>query len=261
MPDTLVDGTRIHWQEAGSGTPVLLIMGATFSSALWYPVLPALTASHHVIWFDNRGTGESAWTPESPISMLAADARAVLDAAGVERAHVYGISLGGVIALQLALESPDRVTSLVLGATGIFSADKKRAPKAAQAVFRLPRGVLLALTKRRLYGASCPPEAMAADLAMLRRDTWERRALVAQQNGLREYVVTTEQVASLTMPALVLHGSADQVAKPEWGQELAATLPDARHISYDGVGHNYLVAVGDRANADVLDFLAEVDAR
>lgn len=261
MPYTEVDGVRLHWQEAGSGTPVLLIMGASFSSALWYPVIPTLCADHRVIWFDNRGTGESGWTAQSPISTLAGDARAVLDAAGVERAHVYGISLGGVIALQLALESPERVSSLVLGATGAFTADKRRAPKAAQVVFRLPRGALLALSKRRLYGPACLPEKVAADLAVLRVDKTERKALVAQQNALRAYSVTLEEIATLSMPALVLHGTADLVAKPAWGTELAATLPNATLLTYDGAGHNYLVAAGDQANSDLLAFLDDVDGR
>src|ERR1700676_1221168 len=119
MPFAANQGVRLHWQEKGQGTPVLLVMGHRYSSALWYPVLPALSAEHRVIWFDNRGTGESDTTAQVTLPELAAAALAVRDAAGVERAHVFGVSLGGAIVLELALQQPRRAISLVLGCTGV----------------------------------------------------------------------------------------------------------------------------------------------
>jgi len=259
VPFTDNEGVRLHWDECGSGSPVLLIMGATYSSKMWYPTIDALAARHRVILFDNRGTGESVATPTASIADFAADARAVLDAAGVDRAHVYGVSLGGVIALELALGSAQRVRSLVLGCTGILSADKPRAPKSADMLFRLPRQVLLRMTKGG-YGPACPPEAIERDQAVLLADKVDRVGLVAQQDALRAYSVSPERVATLRMPALVLHGTADQLVPIEWGRELASVLPHSRFVSYEGSGHNYLVAAGDKANDDVLSFLADVDA-
>jgi 3-oxoadipate enol-lactonase len=260
MPFTDTHGVRLHWQEQGSGTPVLLIMGANFSSKLWYPAVSALAKEHRVISFDNRGTGESSPTSVASIPDMAADARAVLDAAGVHQAHVYGISLGGVIAQQLALESPGRVLSLTLGATGILTADRPRARKARNLLFWLPKSLILALSKKALYGPACPPDALAKDIAVLKVDKTHRRSLVAQQNALRAYSVTAEQVATLSMPVLVLHGTADGIVEPAAGEELADTLTQARLATYQGAGHNYLVAAGDRANTDVLAFLDDVDA-
>jgi pimeloyl-ACP methyl ester carboxylesterase len=257
MPFIDRDGIRLHWQEQGSGSPLLLVMGATYSSRLWYPVLEALSARHRVLTFDNRGTGESGFTRQASISDMAADARAVLDAAGVDSAHVYGVSLGGVVVQQLAIETPDRVRSLVLGCTGILTADKPRAPKLLRVLFRLPRSWTVKLSK---YGPACPPEKAAYDRTVVLSDTAHRVALVAQQDALRAYSCTVEQVRALTMPALVLHGTADVLVKPEWGRELAETLPHSRFVTYDGAGHNYLVSYGDQANAEVLDFLAQVDA-
>src|SRR5580658_7705572 len=97
MPFTENDGVRLHWDEQGSGTPILLVMGHRYSSAMWYPAIPALAAEHRVIWFDNRGTGESDTAPKVTLPQLAADALAVMDAAGVADAHIYGVSMGGVI--------------------------------------------------------------------------------------------------------------------------------------------------------------------
>ena len=257
MPFIDRGGFQLHWEETGAGSPLLLVMGATYSSRMWYPAVPALATKHRVLTFDNRGTGESGYTRVASISDMAADARAVLDAAGVERAHVYGVSLGGVVAQQLAFESPERIQSLVLGCTGILTADKPRAPKALQIIFRLPRRLTVKLGK---YGPACPPEKVAHDRAVLLADKTHRVALVAQQDALRAFSCTVDQVRALTMPTLVLHGTADALVRPAWGQELAEALPHSTFISYDGAGHNYLVAAGDQANADVLAFLERVEA-
>ena len=247
---------RIHWAEAGDGTPILLVMGAVYSSEMWYPALAALAARHRVIRFDNRGTGGSTATRVASIPDMAADALAVLDAAGVETAHVYGVSLGGIVALELAMQAPGRVRSLVLGCTGVLTADKPRAPKWMNHLFWLPRRMLVARTR---YGSACPPDKAELARRTLRRDVRRRRGLVAQQNALRAYAASTEAVAALTMPALVLHGTEDAIVPLSWGQELAETLPDARLITYAGAGHNYLVEMDERANDDVLAFLEKAE--
>lgn len=261
MPFTDATGARLHWDEAGSGSPVLLVMGAAYSSAMWYPAIPALAARHRVIWFDNRGTGGSEATEVASISDMAGDARAVLDAAGVPAAHVYGVSLGGVVVQQLALESPERVLSLVLGCTGILDAAKPRAPKWLDLRFRLPKALVRVLGRRSSYGPACPPDRRAADEQVLAGERPQLTALLAQQAALRAYSVEASEVATLDVPALVLHGTADGVVKHAWGEELARVLPQGRLVSYEGAGHNYLVAAGERANEDVLAFLAEVDGR
>src|SRR5262249_8398486 len=119
MPDIQRRGHRIHWQSEGSGPPLLLIMGLRYSSRLWYGAIPALSRHYRVISFDNRGTGKrgSAWRFE--IADLVADAIAVMDAAGVASAHVYGVSMGGGVAMELAMRHPQRVRSLILGCTAI----------------------------------------------------------------------------------------------------------------------------------------------
>ena len=113
-----VRGVRIVWEERGSGPPLLLIQGLGYARWSWEPVLPGLAERFRVISFDNRGIGESD-KPAGPYTAreMADDALQVLDEAGVERAHVLGASLGGMIAQELAVAAPERVERLVLCCT------------------------------------------------------------------------------------------------------------------------------------------------
>src|SRR5512132_2898485 len=110
-------GVRLHWEDTGgSGPPVLLVMGLGMNATGWWRTVPVLAqAGLRVLAFDNRGVGRSD-RPPGPytVAEMADDCAAVLDAAGEETAHVYGISLGGMIAQEFALRHPGRLRSLVL---------------------------------------------------------------------------------------------------------------------------------------------------
>ena len=250
---------RLHWNERGSGTPLLLIMGHAFSSDMWYPAIPALSERHRVIWFDNRGTGLSDATRRATISDLAADARAVLNAAAVDKAHVYGVSMGGGVALQLAYESPDRVRSLVLGCTGFRSEDVPGKGALGRLAYYLPLRLLRASFRKGLYGPACPTAAAERDLDVLMKSKKSARGLLGQVEAMRSYALEAERVAGLHTPALVLHGDADTTVTLARGQSLAAALPNSRLIVYPGAGHSYHIAYQDKVNADVLAFLQEAD--
>src|SRR5689334_5742139 len=118
MPCVVNEGAEIYWEQQGEGPPVLLIMGLSFTLEMWFRVLPPLLQGYRAIVFDNRGVGRTG-VPAGPywIPQMARDAVAVLDAAGVENAHIMGASMGGMIAQELALSAPERVRSLVLGCT------------------------------------------------------------------------------------------------------------------------------------------------
>ncbi len=118
MPKLNRPGATIHWEEQGAGSPLLLVMGTRMSSRMWYPILPLLARHHRVITFDNRGSGQSSPSKDFTITDLVDDALAVLDAAGVESAHVYGVSLGRRPRPRDGHAHPERVTSLILGCVG-----------------------------------------------------------------------------------------------------------------------------------------------
>src|ERR1700732_1968990 len=125
-------GARIYWDEQGQGAPILLIMGLGYPSAMWHRTRPALSTSFRTIAVDNRGAGQSD-VPPGPYSLalMPSDAAAVLDAAGVPSAHVFGVSMGGMIAQEFALQYPGRVQSLILGCTAAGGPSAKRADPAA----------------------------------------------------------------------------------------------------------------------------------
>ena len=263
MPIANNHGVRLHWDEKGQGTPVLLVMGHRYSSAMWYPVIPALSAEHRLIWFDNRGTGQSDAPRGFTVGDMADDAFAVMDAAGVSRAHVFGVSMGGAIVQEMAIRHPHRVISLIVGCTGVLSAEKPRLPAVFRLLYYLPAPVLKLILRGRQddhgYGSAAKPDAVAKDLAMVAQDPFVVSGVVAQAAAIAGYAVSREAVSELTMPALVLHGDEDRTVKFEWGQELADILPNSRFVRVEGAGHNFFVAGGEPVVEAVRSFIDSVD--
>ncbi|MCZ4519357.1 alpha/beta hydrolase [Rhodococcus ruber] len=259
--ETPTGKVRLHWDEQGSGEPVVLVMGHLFSGDMWYPVIPALAEHYRVIWFDNRGTGESSATSTATVADMAADVAAVMDAAKVESAHVYGVSMGGGIVLQLAHDAPARVRSMVLGCTAMrspeYSPPQPPGFLARRLKYRVPIRVLKPVLRKRLYGPIATRSAVECDLDVLSRMRFSARGVYAQDLAIAGYDMTPDRTATLTQPALVLHGTADEAVPHSAAVTLTQTLPNARLVTYEGAGHNYPVDVGARANVDVLQFLAD----
>src|SRR5258707_1069095 len=118
MATAKINGIEIYYEVHGSGEPLLLIIGLGTNATGWYLQIPGFSKEYRVIAFDNRGAGRSE-NPNEPYTMpqMAEDAIGVLDTLGVDAAHVFGMSLGGMIAQELALRHPERVKTLSLGGT------------------------------------------------------------------------------------------------------------------------------------------------
>lgn len=252
------DGIRLHWDEQGEGTPVLLIMGHRFSSRMWYPLLPELAAKHRVVFFDNRGSGQSGTPTQTTVGEMAEDAVAVMDAAGIDQAHIYGASMGGGIAMELAMNNPERVTSLTLGCTAIATPELRK-PPIGRLLRWLPFLLIAKLRNNLLYGPACPADARAHDEAVLAQEVVNPVGVRVQAAAVKSYRTSLQAAARLDMPALVLHGTKDFVVPHFLGEEIANTLPNSRLVSFEGAGHSYIVAAKQESNAAVIDFLDEVD--
>ena len=146
---------KIAWESRGEGPPLLLIQGLGYGRWSWEPIVPGLAARHRVVCFDNRGIGESD-KPQGPYTaaQMAGDALQVLDEAGIERAHVLGASLGGMIAQELAVAAPERVDRLVLCCTTPGGPDAVPMPEVtvrlfAEAAVARARGGAAAVRRER----------------------------------------------------------------------------------------------------------------
>src|SRR3954451_19786185 len=118
MPYLRVQGAGLYYSRVGTGETMLWLPGFAISSKAWEPVLPHYASDYDCISFDNRASGRSGPTRRLiSIPQLAGDAVGVLDALGIESAHVYGISYGGMVAQEMAIRFPDRVRGLILGGT------------------------------------------------------------------------------------------------------------------------------------------------
>jgi 3-oxoadipate enol-lactonase len=236
----------LHWDRTGSGPPVLLITGLGLSGGAWWRTVPVLARDLGVITFDNRGVGRSkavlhAYTTEE----MADDARAVLDAAGVARAHVYGVSLGGMVAQQLALRHPERVWSLVLGATHAGGPHVVRPDRDVIAFLRHR------LVMRHEDGAwgSVPfnysdrarreyPERIAEDIAQRLSHPFPLQAYRAQMWAAALHDCY-DRLDRIKVPTLVVHGREDRMIPAENGRRVADRIPHARLLELDRIGHLY----------------------
>ena len=119
MPIVKVGDINMYYEVRGQGKPLVLIMGLGLSCASWYPVIPGLSQKYQVVIFDNRGAGKSD-KPDIPytMEMMTDDLAGLLNEIGISASHIFGVSMGGMVAQHFFLKYPKRVTGLILGCTG-----------------------------------------------------------------------------------------------------------------------------------------------
>lgn len=246
MPATLQSGVSIAYSVEGSGDEtVLLIMGLGARAADWGPRFPARLAQRfRVVRFDNRGAGASevprdTWTLDD----MARDAVAVLDAVGAERAHVVGLSMGGMIAQLLALDHSARVDRLVLMATHFGGRSVVPPRPEAFSIFMPEPGTspeeLVRGATRVITGpgwADAHAGAVEELVALAREQPTPKRVFGAQLQAILGSD-RSERVRSIRAPTLVIHGDADPLIVYENGVRLAERIPGARLETLAGVGH------------------------
>jgi 3-oxoadipate enol-lactonase len=252
-------GARIYWDEQGQGEPILLIMGLGYPSYLWHRMRPVLAQCYRTIALDNRGSGQSD-APAGPysIAVMAADAAAVLDAAGVESAHVFGLSMGGMIAQEFALQYPRRVRSLVLGCTAAGGPDAVRAEKKVTEVLTLRNmGLEEASMAMRafVYDAGTPPERIEEDMVIRRKWFPRPEAYAAQLQGIFTWEAYT-RLHQIAAPTLVIHGGSDQLVPPANAELIAARIPGAKLVIIPHASHIFITDQPELSQRAIMEFLA-----
>jgi pimeloyl-ACP methyl ester carboxylesterase len=244
-----VNGARLHYERRGSGPPLLWITGFTISAEVFAPVLRLYERDYECIVYDNRGAGRTrARAGLTSMAQLAADAAGLLGRLGIDAAHVHGLSMGGMIAQELALRFPDRVRGLVLGGTspggplavrptvrelaalgGVISAEGRRPGRPWLA------GALFSEEFRRRH-----PDRVRE---LLRNFRVHRPGLdgVASHWWASVYHDTVSRLPQIQAPTLVIHGECDAFAPLANARMLAERIPDAELAIVPGAGHAYLL--------------------
>jgi pimeloyl-ACP methyl ester carboxylesterase len=247
MPHAAVDGTTLYYERRGEGEPVLLIQGMSGTHLAWgEPFLGALGDDLDLVIYNHRGVGESG-PQEGAVTTtgLADDAAGMLDALGWETAHVLGISMGGMVAQELALRHPERIRSLVLGCTypggaGAQLADPALVQELAAALLSGDRELALRIGFAANLSAAFASEeanwepfhAMATGLPVA------VPVIIAQMQAVIGHD-TSARLSSIDKPTLVIHGTEDRMLPVTNGELIARLVPNARLELLEGVGHMF----------------------
>lgn len=248
MPFAKRGALRFHWELSGNqtGPTILLLRGLSRSSRYWYDLRPLLEPRFRVLVMDNRGVGRSdAPPPGFSTADMADDVAAVLDGSGVERAHVFGISLGGMIAQHLAVRHPGRVDRLVLGATTMGGRSREPVPRQAITAFletaRMSVAEQIRSTMPWVVDASTlarRPEVVDEWIAIAESEPRNRLALLGQllAAGFHD---TTANLHRVRSPTLVITGDRDRLIPMGNSRQIAERIPGATLHVLPGAGHDF----------------------
>jgi pimeloyl-ACP methyl ester carboxylesterase len=273
MATTHNGDVELFFETFGADTdPALLLINGLGSQCINYdePWCEKFAAQgYRVIRFDNRDTGLSSKLDGGRYALrdMVEDAVAVLDAAAVDRAHVMGVSMGGMIAQQLAIDHGDRLLSLtsVMSSTGEPEYGKS-SPEALAAIMRKPARnrdeyVDSEIAARRVYGSK--PEWFDEPFLRARAARAYDRSYCPEGVGRQMKAIMrsgdrTKGLRALAVPTLVMHGDRDTLIDPSGGRRTAELIPDARYFEIEGMGHDYPVAVWDLWVGTWADFARSV---
>lgn len=266
---TLSDGQPLAYEVTGSGTPLLLVMGTGADHSFWAANVPALSQRHRVITFDSRGTGASgdfARVEDGTAEALARDAAELLAHLDAAPAHVHGLSLGSVVAAELALARPELVRSLGLhGTWGLSDPWFVRMVETMETSLRhgglatFIRGATAWILSPDLH-ASAPDMVAGMEEAYVQRRAARVDGVLAHCHADR-LVDNLARLRTLNVPALVTAGERDIQVPPRYGRAVADAIPGARWHLFAGPtsSHCACFEMADQWNRVVMEFTAGVE--
>ena len=260
------DGVRLAYERAGpeNAETVVFVEGLAYGRWMWQWQREALEGDYDIIVPDNRGTGDSA-EPDGPYTMaeMASDLSAVLDDAGVERAHVVGASMGGMIAQQFVLDD-DRPASLTLICSSPGGPDAVPIPDdTLEQMFEVPAEYDERQAIRHKMRPAMTDEFFAANDDLVERIIDWRLETDASDRARQWQAAAVDafdihdRLAEIDIPTLVVHGTADRVVPIENGALLAEGIPDAAFAQIDGAPHLVFIQRASEVNDRLREFLAD----
>jgi pimeloyl-ACP methyl ester carboxylesterase len=248
MPTVRAGSLNLYYESRGSGEPLLMIMGLGGSALGWEPALiDDLARSCRPVIFDNRGTGRSDQPDEEySIEGMAADAAALLDAIGIERAHLFGVSMGGMIAQEFALHYPARVQTLALGCTTAGGRNAVPAPPASMAILTAPRsGLSDAELIRRAWPINYAPAYLQSHRAQLEAAIARVLAHPTPAFAYKRQLAATfkfntfDRLPEIKAPTLVIAGADDVLLPAGNSKIIAGRIPGAKLRLIPDAGHMF----------------------
>ncbi|MBI1846817.1 MAG: alpha/beta fold hydrolase [Candidatus Rokubacteria bacterium] len=263
MPKVRVGDIEMYYVEQGSGEPLVLIMGFSGDHTAWAFQMAEFAQRYRVIAFDNRGAGQTD-QPDAPytIPQMAGDTAGLMDRLGIERAHVLGVSMGGMIAQELALAHPGRVLSLQLHCThpgndGYMTAlgDAWGTVRASLPLEQAQRTIFLWLFGHTTYNER--PEFVEAILAGALANPYPQSlAGFRGQSAAVQAFSTRDRLPRITAPTLVSVADEDVLVPARFAREIAARIPGAELATIARAGHVYFWEMPEEFNRMCLEFLA-----
>ena len=261
MPHATVKGITLYYEIRGSGAPLLLIQGLGYPGEMWFPQLPIFSEKFTTIIFDNRGAGNSEKPDaEYSIRQMAEDTISLLDHLAVSSSHIVGVSMGGLIAQEMAISFPERIAKLVLLSTHYGTGNGE----ATRSIW----GELLSISTERME--EIIREKLPFSLAPeFYREQWEithqivkircinpqpADAFMRQFEAAKKFDAK-ERVKRISAPTLVVSGTEDRIVPIELARSLAKEIPGARFHEMKGAGHLAFIEKADEVNRVILDFL------
>jgi 3-oxoadipate enol-lactonase len=262
MPTVKANDINIYYEIHGEGEPLLMIQGYGQYSGHWTTLIPPFSKKYRVIIFDNRGTGRSD-KPEIPytMKMMAADAKGLLDAIGIDKANVFGVSMGGMIAQEFALNYPDKVINLVLGCTNCGGKQSVVPTKEALEFLFNPEIGKLPVAERARQTAPWlwskefidkHPEAVDAYVDITMKYPTPPHGFSGHAQAIASHE-TCDRLPQIKAPTLVIAGSGDRLIPPDNSKIIASRIPGAELVIVKNAGHGFTEA--PEATTAILDFL------
>lgn len=262
MPIVKVRDMEMFYEEHGTGDPLLLIMGLGGNLDWWGdPFLQALAVHYRVITFDNRGVGRSQQVETGyTIAEFADDSVALLDALNIPQAHILGISMGGMIAQEIALQHPEHVVKLILVATNCGG--RMAIPAESHVLDMLDRrNTTVEESKSRLMQVLFPHDFIESNADFI-HENWKQvtKKPTADVTFGRQLLAirawsSCDRLSQLSMPTLIVHGSADILIPPANAKLLAQHIAHATLQLIEGAGHGINAQKPIETAQVIVDFL------
>lgn len=251
----------LAFDDRGVGSAVVLVHGHPFDRSLWAPQQEPLARRFRVVTPDLRGYGESPVTPGTvTMRRLAEDVEALLDELGIDAAALVGLSMGGLVAMELALAEPRRVWALGLVATTaqpVTAEERRERLATAETLETSGSEPVVETMRKRLFGPACPQEVIDRVVEMMRAS--DPQGAAAALRGRAERPDYRPGLAQLDIPAFVCTGTHDTWSTEEVTRELVGSLREAETLLLPEVGHLPNLERPDEFNRELLRFLAAAD--